>query len=502
MGFGISITLGFSMTLNFYNTLSGKKEEFKPINPPRVGMYVCGITAYDSCHLGHARAAMSFDVVVRYLKYKKFDVTYVRNYTDVDDKIINKANSAGVSCAEISERYIKEYEEDMNALGVKKADIQPKATEHINCMIDTIKLLIDKGFAYEVNGNVFFSVRKFAGYGKLSGKNIEELTSGARVDVDESKKDPLDFALWKRAKPNEPKWSSPWGDGRPGWHIECSAMSSKYLGQPFDIHGGGRDLIFPHHENEIAQAEGARGCEFVRVWLHNGFINIDSEKMSKSLGNFTTIREVLKQYDPEAVRLFILSNHYRSPIDYTAKAMEEAAGSLDRFYQTVHRLQRVYPGKAADSTPDNEEGNILKTLLTEFESKFVEAMDDDINTAMVTGLAFELVRSVNRYLDLIAEKPTPFCGWVVLQFMHVQEILGNVLGVFGTEAEEFFERNKSRVAALRGVDTNEVEKLIEERKLARKAKDFAKSDEIRKILSQKGVEIKDKPDGTTDWKLR
>ncbi|HPW44986.1 MAG TPA: cysteine--tRNA ligase [bacterium] len=491
------------MPLFVYNTLTQKKEEFIPINPPKVGMYVCGITAYDSCHLGHARAAVVFDVVYRYLKFLGYDVTFVRNYTDVDDKIINRANFKGVPCQEISEKYIAEYEKDMESLGLKKPDMSPKATEHIGCMIDTIKGLIERGMAYEVDGNVFFSVRNFKGYGKLSKKNIEELESGARVDVDESKRDPLDFALWKKAKPGEPTWPSPWGEGRPGWHIECSAMSAKYLGQPFDIHGGGRDLIFPHHENEIAQAEGATGKHFVKYWLHNGFININAEKMSKSLGNITTISKVLEQYDAEAVKLFLLSNQYRSPIDYTKTAMEEAQSSLDRFYETAARLGAVHPGKTVNEKPDDfDEARDFKKALESFESSFREDMNDDFNTARAVALAFDIVRLANRYLDKIDGKNTPFTGWSVLQFMSIQELLGETLGIFGSSPDEYRRRSITRQSLARGINVTEVKRLIEERREARLSKNFAESDRIRKELSEMGVEIKDLPDGKTDWKIK
>ncbi len=491
------------MALALYNTLTNQKEEFVPLQPPKVGMYVCGITAYDTCHLGHARAAVVFDMIYRTLRRRGYDVTYVRNYTDVDDKIINRAQKENLSCTEISERYIQEYEEDMAALGVLRPAIMPKATEHIAEMIQTIQSLISRGFAYEVNGNVFFSVRKFPEYGKLSGKRIEELESGARVEVDESKQDPLDFALWKTAKPGEPTWDSPWGKGRPGWHIECSAMSSKYLGQPFDIHGGGRDLIFPHHENEIAQAEGACGCQFVRYWLHNGFININAEKMSKSLGNITAIREVVKLHDAEVVRLFLLSAHYRSPLDYTIKAMEEAEASLDRFYETAERLHAIHPGKTASEEPDDlAEARELKTALEQFDSRFDQAMDDDFNTARATGLVFEVVRLTNRYLDAAGDCRTSFAGWVVLQFMHLQHTVGEVFGVFGSDPQRYRERSHARAQAKSGVDTAEVERLIAERKAARTTKDFKRADAIRDELTKLGVEFKDKPDGTTEWRLR
>lgn len=490
------------MTLSVHNTLSGKKEEFKPLKPPKVGMYCCGITAYDTCHIGHARAAVVFDMIYRYFKHRGFDVTYVRNYTDVDDKIINKANKEGVSCDEISERYIKEYEEDMAVLGVAEPDIKPKATEHIDEMIETVKRLIDRGLAYEVEGDVFFSVRKFSGYGKLSGKNIEELESGARVDVDERKEDPLDFALWKRSKPGEPAWDSPWGPGRPGWHIECSSMSEKYLGQPFDIHGGGRDLIFPHHENEIAQAEGATGKEFVRYWLHNGFININAEKMSKSLGNIKSIREIVTEYDPEAVRLFLLSNHYRSPIDFTKKAMGEASSSLERFYETAERLHDVHPGKATSDAASTPEERELKEALEKFDERFDQAMDDDFNSAKAIGYVFDVVRLVNRYLDSAGDHRTPFSGWALLKLVHVQHVAGDVLGVFGSEPKEYRLNTQRKKEAASGVDSSQVEKLIAKRAEARKSKDFKSADSVRDELAKMGVEIKDRPDGTTEWKLK
>ncbi|MFH1830059.1 MAG: cysteine--tRNA ligase [Pseudomonadota bacterium] len=491
------------MPLVVYNSLTSKKEEFVSLNPPKVGMYTCGITAYDTCHIGHARAAVVFDMMYRYLKHRGFEVIHVRNYTDVDDKIINRANKEGVSCNEISERYIQEYEQDMRALGVSDPTIKPKATEHIGEMIQTIEQLIERGFAYERDGNVFFSVRKFQNYGKLSGKNIEELESGARVEVNESKDDPLDFALWKASKPGEPTWDSPWGPGRPGWHIECSAMSTKYLGQPFDIHGGGRDLIFPHHENEIAQAEGATGKEFVRYWLHNGFININAEKMSKSLGNIKSIREVLTGHDAEGIRLFLLSNHYRSPIDFTEKAMEEASASLDRFYETAERLGKIHPGKSAsEDAGDAPEAKELKEALDKFDEKFDEAMDDDFNTARAVGLVFEVVKLTNKYLDTIKEACTPFAGWVLLKFSHMQQIAGDVLGIFSSDPKEYDKRAHKRVKEAKGVDTDLVERLIQERKNARSNKDFKRADVIRDELAKMGVEIKDRPDNTTEWKLR
>jgi len=491
------------MSLNVYNTLTNRKEDFVPTHPPKVGMYVCGITAYDSCHLGHARGAIVFDMIARYLRYLKYDVTIVKNYTDIDDKIIKKAGEEGISCSELSEKYIAEYDADMKNLGVAKADISPKATEHIDCMIRTIQKLFDNGLAYSTESGVYFSVRKFAGYGKLSGKNIEELESGSRVAVDESKQDPLDFALWKRAKPGEPVWPSPWGDGRPGWHIECSAMSSKYLGQPFDIHGGGRDLIFPHHENEIAQAEGAERQDFVKYWIHNGFININAEKMSKSLGNITTIRKILEIYDPETVRLFLLSSHYRSPIDYTEDGMNKTAASLKRFYETAERLYRIHPGKNVSDVPDgSDEALEIKELFEKFDANFEKSMNDDFNTAMAIGHVFEIVRGVNKYLDVIGERTTPFSGWIVLQLVHVQHVIGDVLGVFGSSSESYRKRAEVRTSAFSGITEDEIERLIVQRKDARAGKDFRRADEIRDELAAKNVEIKDLPGGITTWRFK
>ncbi|HWI41470.1 MAG TPA: cysteine--tRNA ligase, partial [Verrucomicrobiae bacterium] len=334
------------MSLRVYNTMTGSKEEFRPVAPPNVGMYVCGVTVYDHCHIGHARANVVFDVIYRYLRYRGYDVTYVRNYTDIDDKIINRANAEGVTYDVISERFIREFDRDMQALGLDLPTHQPKATEHIDGIIRIVEELIRRGHAYQAGGDVYFAVRSFAGYLKLSGRNIDDMQAGARVEVDEKKQDPMDFALWKEAKPGEPFWESPWGNGRPGWHIECSAMSMKFLGDTFDIHGGGKDLVFPHHENEIAQSEAATGKPFARYWLHNGFVNINSEKMSKSLGNFFTIKEVLERFDSEVLRFFLLSAHYRSPIDFSDKNLKEAAAALTRIYTSLGEIDgALFAGK-------------------------------------------------------------------------------------------------------------------------------------------------------------
>lgn len=489
------------MPLKLYNTLTRKKEEFKPLHKNRVGMYVCGITAYDSCHMGHARAAVCFDVIVRYLRHKGFDVTYVRNFTDVDDKIINRANKENRSCREISEFYIDEYRREMASLGNLNPDIEPKATEHIPEMIKTVQKLIDNGYAYERTGDVFFSVRKFKGYGKLSGKKIDELEVGARININEAKDDPLDFALWKASKPGEPKWSSPWGEGRPGWHIECSSMSSKYLGQPFDIHGGGRDLVFPHHENEIAQAEGAEGCEFVRYWLHNGFININSEKMSKSLGNFTTINELLKKHPPEVLRYFIISNHYRSPIDYTEKAVSDAIAACDRFYETVKRIPGPKKNIKATKADKPVEKEVYETLI-KTETAVTEFMDDDFNTAGAIGAIFEAIRSVNKYLDSSPDEAGDFFQWVAQKWAFLRKTWFDIFGMFGHDANEYFESKKSILKGKAGIDETKIMSLIQERANARKDKNFKRSDEIRDKLAQNGIILKDLPDGTTTWQIK
>ncbi len=477
------------MTLKIYNTLTRKKEEFVPIQSGKVGMYVCGITPYDECHLGHARAAVVFDVVFRYLKYRGYEVAYVRNFTDVDDKIIKKANEAKVPCAEISEKYIRSYTEQMRALGVQDPTHEPKATEHIGEMIAHIQKLIDRDLAYVSGSDVFFEVRKFPSYGKLSQKKIDELESGARIDVDERKKDPLDFALWKGAKPGEPEWESPWGRGRPGWHIECSAMSAKYLGERFDIHGGGRDLSFPHHENEIAQSEGATGkTPFARYWIHNGFVNINSEKMSKSLGNFLSVRKILEDWDPEVVRYFLLSANYGSPIDYTPEAMSNAQDALSRFYEAVNRLNQSTKISAGnDALPSFRIDEVLEAPL-----------DDDINTTQVIGKVFEYVRELNRFLDQGKLPSASSFGNFKKSFQRLTE----VIGFFGQDPQAFLENQKKRGLSSSAVSQDDIQKLIIERREARKSKNFKRSDEIRDQLAAQGIVLKDNPDGTTGWEVK
>ena len=490
------------MSLRVYNTLSGKKEEFQPLVPNKVGMYVCGVTVYDYCHIGHARANIVFDIVYRYLQYSNYDVTYVRNYTDVDDKIIARANERGITSQALSEEFIDAFDEDMAALGLRKPTHEPKATEHIAQIIALVQGLIAKGMAYESAGDVYYSVDTFPSYLKLSKRNMEEMQAGARIAPGELKRNPMDFALWKTAKPGEPSWESPWGAGRPGWHIECSAMSSALLGETFDIHGGGRDLIFPHHENEIAQSEGASGKPFVKYWLHNGFVNVNQEKMSKSLGNFFTIRDILKSYDAEVVRFFILTAHYRSPIDFSDQNLEESRHGLTRFYEALAQLDKGL-AKADKEAP---QGAVPESLaepvarLTQLEERFRAAMNDDFNTALAIGHMFDAVRAINR---ILAEENT-LKG-------RLQEILGRgrddllrlgeVLGLFVSEPSAWLARSAQEGLSESGLSAKEIESLILERREARANKDFARSDQIRDDLAAKGIQLLDGPEGTT-WKMK
>jgi cysteinyl-tRNA synthetase len=456
--------------LSIYNTLTKSKDVFKPLVANQVRMYVCGMTVYDFCHIGHARVMVAFDVVTRWLRHRGYEVTYVRNITDIDDKIIKRANENGEPFEALVERMIKAMHEDEARLNVLRPDQEPRATGHIAGMHQMIQTLIDKGFAYAPgNGDVYYRVGKFVGYGKLSRKKIEDLKIGARIEVDEAKQDPLDFVLWKHAKPAEPadaKWASPWGDGRPGWHIECSAMSSQLLGDHFDIHGGGADLQFPHHENEIAQSEGAHGHTFVNYWMHNGFVRVDDEKMSKSLGNFFTIREVLKQYDPEVVRFFILRAHYRSPLNYSDAHLDDARGALSRLYTT---LKNVPP---ADARPD---------WTTPAGQRLRNAMDDDFNTPEAMAVLFELSNDANRSGDPAVSGEL--------------RALAGVLGLLERSAEEFLQGR----AQAGGLDDAQIDALIEQRIAAKKARDFATADRVRDELKQQGVILEDSAAGTT-WR--
>ncbi|MBF0491740.1 MAG: cysteine--tRNA ligase [Deltaproteobacteria bacterium] len=503
------------MSLKLYNTLTSQKEEFIPLQPKKIRMYVCGVTVYDKCHLGHARANVAFDVIYRYLKHRFPDhqIEFVRNFTDVDDKIIQRSNEQKIPWQELTEKYIAEFHNDMRALGNGSPTLEPKATEHIPQMLQLIQKLIDKGIAYTADGDVFYRVKNFKDYGKLSGKNIEDLESGARVDIREAKENPLDFVLWKAAKPDEPSWDSPWGKGRPGWHIECSAMGMKYLGESFDIHGGGRDLIFPHHENEIAQSEGATGKHFVKYWLHNGFVNINAEKMSKSLGNFFSIQDILKQYDWEVVRAFLLSVHYRSPIDFSDQNLHDMGEALERYYTTIKRVREFLNGPSPENPaafphPSRGEGVDLpspmagegENTLSNILSSFQQAMDDDFNTAAVFGLLFESVREVNKMLDQIqvgARQAAP-----LQEFLSNLEKISSVLGCFQPDAAAFFSRTQTRAVKDQNLDESKILQLIEERKQARLSKNWKRSDEIRNELAQMNIVLKDKPDGSVEWSVK
>jgi cysteinyl-tRNA synthetase len=483
--------------MKIYNTLTGKKEEFIPLVPNKVTIYACGVTVYDHCHIGHARSAIVFDVMRRYLQYKGFDVKYVRNFTDIDDKIIHRAKQEGIPWDEVARKYTEEYYRDMDRLGVGRADVEPKATDHMREIITIVKGLIEKGFAYETDGSVYFVVDKFPGYGRLSKRDKDEMMAGARVEVDERKKNPLDFALWKESKEGEPAWESPWGLGRPGWHIECSAMAIKHLGESFDIHGGGADLLFPHHENEIAQSEAFTGKPFVRYWVHNGFITIDKEKMSKSLGNFFTIQEVLQKFDPEVIRFFLLSTHYRSPIEFSDEQLREAESSIDRYYTTVVRIQDFLEKQLEAKEEFSKAGKIFQELLSGFKERFEAAMNDDFNTALALGHLFELIREANRFLD---HKPegSKDAGLLLLARDLLLEA-GHILNLFNRTPHEWY-LSLMKVRNI-GLSEKEILEKIKERQDARQKRDWQSSDIIRKELEKKGIILEDKKDGT-DWKVR
>ncbi|MBR3297537.1 MAG: cysteine--tRNA ligase [Firmicutes bacterium] len=460
--------------MKVYNTLSRKKEELVPQDPRQLTMYVCGPTVYNYIHIGNARPFVVFDTMRRYLEYRGQKVKYVQNFTDVDDKIINRAREEGISALEVADKYIKAYYEDVKALNIKKADVHPRVTETMDDIIAFVQGLIDKGMAYEVDGDVYYSTRKFPGYGKLSGNSIEELESGARIAVGEKKQDPLDFALWKAQKePDEIAWPSPWGMGRPGWHIECSAMSKKFLGETIDLHCGGQDLQFPHHENEIAQSEGLSGKQFSRYWMHNGYITVDNEKMSKSLGNFFTVRDILKEYDGETLRYFLLSGQYRGPINFSRDLMETAKNGLERMRNAKATLQHLSKnGTDAPMSPDEQ---AKLEALGKYRENYIAHMDDDLNTADAISDVFELIREINTDVKDGCSREFAKAAWALL------DELTEVLGLLRADAEE-------------AVD-DDVMKLVEERQAARKAKDFATADRIRDELAARGITLKDTPQG-------
>ena len=456
--------------MKIYNTLTRTKEEFVPIDSGEVKMYSCGPTVYDYFHIGNARPFIVFDTMRRYLEYQGYNVKFVQNFTDVDDKMIKRANDEGITVKELGDRFIKEYFEDAEALGIHPATVHPKATENIDAIINIIKKLEEKGFAYNVDGDVYFSTKKFREYGKLSKQPLEDLEAGARIDVNETKQDAMDFALWKKQKPGEPAWESPWGMGRPGWHIECSAMANKYLGETIDIHSGGQDLIFPHHENEIAQSECANGKPFARYWMHNGYININNQKMSKSLGNFFTVRDIRKKYDSEVIRFFMLSAHYRNPINFADTLMEQAKSAVERVYTCIENLEFL-----EQSAPEGEADKAVSEKLEGFKQKFIAAMDDDLNTAGAIAAIFDIVYMANTEINGESTKQT------IEQTIALIHELGNVLGLFNKETK-------------RSIDA-EVEALIEERNKARAEKNWARADEIRDKLREMNIILKDTPQG-------
>ncbi|KAA6184728.1 cysteine--tRNA ligase [Thiohalocapsa marina] len=472
--------------LEIYNSLTRRKAPFTPIEPGKVRMYVCGMTVYDLCHLGHARVLVVFDIVYRYLRRAGYDVTYIRNITDIDDKIIRRANDNGEPIDVLTERFIAAMHEDAAALGILPPDDEPRATAHMAEILAMIQRLIDNGHAYVAdNGDVYYAVASFPGYGKLSGKDPQDLRAGARVEVGEAKRDPLDFALWKAVKPGEPAWDSPWGAGRPGWHIECSAMSTCCLGNHFDIHGGGADLQFPHHENEIAQSEGATGEPFVNVWMHNGFVRVNEEKMSKSLGNFFTVREILARYQPEEVRYFILTSHYRSPLNYDDEHLDNARAALTRLYTALRGLP-----SAANSERSAVADTGSPPGAEDFRRRFDAAMDDDFNTPEALAVLFDLAREINRLRTDDIAAAAALGGEL--------RTLGDVLGLLGQDPDAYL-RAGAGDAAAQGPTDAEIEALIQRRADARKARDFAEADRIRDQLQDAGVVLEDGA-GTTTWR--
>ncbi len=487
------------MALRIFNTLSGEKEDFVPQQPGKVGIYVCGPTVQDRSHVGHARVYTAFDVVVKWLRAKGFAVTYVRNFTDIDDKIIKRANEQGLTAKQLSEQNIELFLKEMAEIGVDRADVQPKVTEHIPEIIAITEKLVQKSAAYATHGNVYFAVKQYPPYGKLSKRKLDDLIAGGgerTIVGEEDKRDPLDFALWKAAKPGEPYWTSPFGEGRPGWHIECSAMSAKYLGETFDIHAGGKDLIFPHHENELAQSEAASGKLFARYWMHNGFVTLDQEKMSKSLGNFFTLREVLDRFSAEAVRTLLLGTHYRNPIDFSDQTLAQVERRVDYEYESLAKLDAALSVGKDPGTGTLAESDKVQAFWTEFE----KAMDDDFNTALAIGEVAKAFALVNELLDPSKSFDKGGRRRSLQRLSSDLKRVGAVLGLWQRPAKEVVAERRDKRAKEKGIDPLKVETLISARDTARKAKDFAKSDQLRDELKNMGVEIMDTPSGTT-WKI-
>ncbi len=496
---GSAELLQIIMPVKIYNTLTRKKETFQPIEPGHIKLYVCGITSYDYCHIGHARSALAFDMIVRYLRYLGYKVTYIRNFTDIDDKIIARAAEQNTTTEELANRFIDEFYVDMDKLGVDRPTMEPKATEHIQEMIDLINELIDKDMAYPAHGDVYYSVNSFDKYGKLSGRNLEDMQAGARISINENKHNPMDFVLWKASKPGEPSWDSPWGPGRPGWHIECSAMSRKYLGDTFDIHGGGQDLIFPHHENELAQSEGANGQPFVKMWIHHGFVTIRDEKMSKSLGNFLTIRDILDHYHPEVLRFFIFSTQYRNPLDFSEAAMQDAMAGLDRLYECIAAVDKLSDACQGSAEPvaTAKEINILESL----EERFQKAMDNDFNTAQAQGTLFEAVKVMNKIIRQLPASPAKSDQTLLATGAATIKKLAAVMGLLQEDASTYQAAKKAAMLSEIDINEEEIQSLIQERNQARVDKDWVRSDEIRDQLLAQGIELKDGPEGT-GWSVK
>ena len=476
------------MTIRVYNTLTKQKEEFKPIAKGKAGIYVCGVTPYNDPHVGNARPFITWDVIRRFLEHEGYDVTHVQNFTDIDDKIINKAIAEGVQWGDICGRYIASYFVVMDKLNVRRAHVYPTVSGHMKEIIQTVETLIAKGYGYVVDGDVYYRVEKFAHYGELSGRNLEDMLAGARIDVDDRKENPMDFALWKSAKKGEPSWESPWGQGRPGWHIECTTMSMKYLGDTFDFHGGGSDLIFPHHENEIAQSEGCTGCHpFVHYWLHNGFITVNEEKMSKSLGNFFTVKEILEHFSPEVLRFFILSTHYRSPLDFSDQRLSEAERGLSRLKTAKENLAEL--AKIMGAGPDKESLE-TEVVLAKIKEDFLEAMRDDFNTALAISYMFALAKEINVYNQAVITGKKQPDGKLVDNMQKLFAEMGSIIGVLETAEVVEAEIN---------TDDKIIEKLIAQRQEARENKEYAKADELRKQITEMGIVLEDTPQGVR-WK--
>ncbi len=464
--------------IKVYNTLNKKKEEFIPLTPGEVKMYVCGPTVYNFFHIGNGRTFIVFDTIRRYFEYRGFKVDFIQNFTDIDDKMIKKANEEGTTVKKIGDTYIKEYYQDADALNIERATVNPRATEFIGEIIKFVKGLVDKGYAYEVDGDVYFSTKKFQGYGKLSGQNIEDLQSGARISVDERKKDPMDFAIWKAQKPGEPAWNSPWGMGRPGWHIECSCMAKKLLGETIDIHAGGSDLKFPHHENEIAQSEALTGEPFARYWLHSAFVNVNNEKMSKSLNNFFTAREILERYDADVIRFLMLSAHYRQQLNFSEDLLESAKASVERIYNAIGNLENLIDEVSREEM--NEEEKAYLESLNKYKEKYIEKMDDDFNTADAITAIFDLIKDTNTNITIDSSKE------LAQKALELIRELGAPLGMFQKSTKGNLEE--------------EIEALIAKRQQARKDRDFALADKIRDELKDRGIVLEDTPQGVR-WKM-